>query len=188
MPNISFNILISYLEELADKHVDIKSHFRWNISEVTGAMRSGIEYPVMAIDSPEVSTSGDRSSRFHYNSMAFTILAKPENIRGADKYAEQNQVLNECLQICYELEKRIVADSALRARAGEKNWLYNLLDINSFNFQKIGPIYSDGLFGYRCELLIKNSVPKGLDASKWTDISPEDSNDRLNYKLDFVLS
>ena len=171
MPNISFEVLINYFEDLADKHVDIKSHYRWNISEIAEAMRSGVEYPVMAIDSPEVSTSGDRSSRFHYNSMAFTILAKPENIRGADKYAEQNEVLNECLQIGYDVENRIVADSAQRERNGEKNWLYNLLDLSSFNFQKVGPIYTDGLYGYRCEFLIKNAVPKVVDASKWNDLN-----------------
>lgn len=171
MPNISFEILISYLEDLAEKHIDIKSHFRWNISEVTGAMRSGIEYPLMAIDSPEISTSGDRSSRFHYNSMAFTILAKPGNTRGADKYAEQNAVLNDCLQICYEIEKRIIADGSLVKIGGEKNWLYNMVDISSFNFQKVGPIYTDVLFGYRCEFLIKNSVPKVVDASKWNDLN-----------------
>lgn len=171
MPNISFEVLISYLEDLADKHIDIKDKFRWNISEVSGAMRSGVEYPVMTIDSPEVSTTGDTAKRFHQNSIAFNILAKPEGQRGADKYAEQNVVLNQCLQICYDLECRIIADGSLVKIGGEKNWLYNMIDINSFNFQKIGPIYSDGLFGYRCELLIKNSVPRVVDTSKWNDLN-----------------
>lgn len=188
MPNISFETLVSYLEDIAEKHVDIKSNFRWNIAEVQGAMRSGIEDPLMAIDSPEISTSGDRAKRFHYNSMAFTILAKPDAQRGVDKYLEQNKVLNACLLICFEIEKRIIADGALRLMSGEKNWLYNLVDVNSFTFQKVGPIFTDSYFGYRCEFLIKNSISPTINASKWSDISNDDSNDRLNYKLDFELS
>lgn len=169
MPNITFLNIVSYLESLAEKHVGIKSNFRWNIEEAGGAMRSGIEYPVMLIDPVEVKTEGDYSKLFHYNNTAITILAKPSTRQG-NQFESQNEVLNECQQICFDLENRIINDSRSRIIEEQKNWLYNLVDINSFQFFKMGPLFTDNLYGYRLEIQIKNSVIKEIDKDKWTDL------------------
>jgi hypothetical protein len=171
MPRISFLNIVNYLENLAEKHIDIKNSYRWNVSEVSGALRSGIELPVMLIDAVETQTKGDNTKTIHVNTTAFTILGKPNTRTGnLDEYEAQNEVLDFCQQICFDLESRILEDATLsKANDGSKNWLYGLVDKNSFHHFKIGPIFSDGLYGYRCEVSLKNLVSTCVDNNKWND-------------------
>ena len=172
MPRISFLNIINYLEQLAANHVDIKQSYRWNVSEVSGALRSGIELPVMLIDAVETQTKGDATKTIHVNTTAFTILGKPNTRTGnLDQYEAQNEVLDFCQQICFDIENRILHDASIPKGAnGSKNWLYGLVDKNSFHHFKIGPIFSDGLYGYRCELTLKNQVSLCPDVNKWSDL------------------
>lgn len=171
MPRMSFLNIVNYLEQLATTHVDIKKAYRWNVSEVSGALRSGIELPVMLIDAVETQTKGDASKTLHVNTTAFTILGKPNTRTGnSDQYAAQNEVLDYCQQICFDLETRIIHDASISRKDGVKNWLYGLVDKNSFHYFKLGPIFSDGLYGYRCELAFKNQVCIEPNTAKWNDL------------------
>ena len=171
MPRISFLNIINYLEQLAINHVDIKKAYRWNVSEVSGSLRSGIELPVMLIDAVETQTKAYTTKTIHFNTTAFTILGKPNTRTGnLDQYQAQNEVLDFCQQICFDLEARILHNGMQpKATDGSKNWLYGLVDKNSFHHFKVGPIFSDGLYGYRCELTLKNQVPLCINESKWED-------------------
>lgn len=172
MPRISFLTIVNYLETLATAHVEIKDTYRWNANEFSGSLRRGVNLPVMLIDAVETQTSGNPSQTFHANTTAFTILGKPNKPTGClDAYDTQNEVLDYCQSICFDIEARII-DYAQQAKDanGNKNWLYGLVDKNSFHTFKIGPITSDGLYGYRTELTLKNQVPTCPDASKWNDL------------------
>ena len=171
MPRISFLNIVNYLESLAQKHIDIKNSYRWNVSEVSGALRSGIDLPVMLIDAIETQTKADATKTIHVNTTAFTILGKPNTRTGnLDQYDAQNEVLDFCQQICFDIEKRILNDSEqVKDSNGAKNWLYGLVDQNSFHHFKVGPLFSDGLYGYRCEVSLKNIVSKCVDSNKWND-------------------
>ena len=171
MPRISFLNIINYLEELATNHVDIKGSFRWNVSEVSGALRSGIELPVMLIDAVETQTKADSTKAIHINTTAFTILGKPNTRTGnLDKYEAQNEILDYCQQICFDIEQRIISDANIPRKDSVKNWLYGLVDKNSFHHFKLGPIFSDGLYGYRCEVSLKNQVCTEPNPDKWNDL------------------
>jgi len=172
MPRISFLDIISYFEALGRNHVDIKQTYRWNVSEVSGAIRSGIELPVMLIDSIETQTGGSDSKTLHKNHTAFTILGKPNTQTGnLDEYQAQNETLDFCQKISFEMEARILEDaSQIKDANNNKNWLYGMVDKNSFHHFKIGPIFSDGLYGYRCELALSNQVPSCADKNKWKDL------------------
>ncbi len=172
MPRISLLDIVGYLEGLASAHVDIKSAYRWNVSEFTGKMRKGVELPVMLIDAVETQGMGDKAKRFHANVTAFTILDKPNTKTGGmDEYEAQNQVLDACQQICFDVEDRILFTASLtKDDNNAKNWLYGLVDEDSFHHVKVGPIFVDGLYGYRCEVTLKNQVPTLPDASKWQDL------------------
>lgn len=130
MPRIDFNQLISYLENLADNHIEVKTHYRWNISEFTGALRKGVELPVVLIDAPETKTTGDKTKTIHNNITAITVLGKPNTRTGnSDDYAAQNDVLNYCQNICFDFETRILYDAdQVRDANNNKNWLYGLVD------------------------------------------------------------
>lgn len=170
MPNISFLDIVNYLENLADNHNDVASKFRWNFGEISNAIRNDISYPVMLIDSVEVNLEGNTKSRFHKHQCAFTILAKPNN---PHSYEDQNNVLNQCQKICFEICKRIIHDGEQYEINDEKNWLYGLVDISSFTFQKGGPLFSDGLYGYRCEFAIKNQISTVIDEDIWSDLNQQ---------------
>lgn len=171
MPRISFLNIINYLEQLAVNHVDIKKSYRWNVSEVSGALRSGIELPVMLIDAVETQTKANNTKTIHVNTTAFTILGKPNTRTGnLDQYEAQNEVLDFCQQICFDIEQRIINDASISRKNGVKNWLYGLVDKNSFHHFKLGPIFSDGLYGYRCELTLKNQVCTEPNVYKWNDL------------------
>lgn len=172
MPRISFLTIVNYLESLATLHVDIKDQYRWNASEFSGALRKGVELPVMLIDAIETQTGGDKTKTIHNNSGAFTILGKPNTRTGnLDAYAAQNEVLDYCQTICFDIETRILSDSEnIKDTNGDKNWLYGLVDKNSFHTFKLGPVFSDGLYGYRTEFTLKNLVPTCPDSSKWSDL------------------
>ncbi len=173
MPRISLLTVVNYLESLAAAHVDIKGKYRWNVSEVSGAMRKGVELPVMLIDAVETQTSGDKTKTKHTNTTAFTILGKSNTKTGnLDEYDAQNEVLDFCQQIGFDIETRILHDAAQIKDANDnKNWLYGMVDKNSFHHFKVGPLFSDGLYGYRCEVSLKNQVCTEPDISKWNDLN-----------------
>lgn len=172
MPRVSFLTIVNYLESLADAHKGIKDKYRWNISEISGAIRSGIEMPVKLIDEVETQTSGDKAKTFHTNTTAFTILDKPNTKTGnVTEIEAQNIVLDACQQLCFDMETRILHDASLPTINGSKNWLYGMVDKSSFHHFKIGPLFSDGLYGYRCEVSLKNQVCTEPDISKWDDLN-----------------
>lgn len=171
MPRISFLNIINYLEGLAEKHVDIKAAYRWNVLEFSGLLRKGVDLPVMLIDAVETQTSGDSKKTIHSNSTAFTVLGKPNtNTGNIDEYEAQNIVLDFCQQICFDIEARIIEDSKIPQKDNKNNPFYGLINKNSFHFFKVGPIFSDGLYGYRCELTLKNKESLCVDKTKWTDM------------------
>ena len=172
MPKVSFLTIVNYLEGLGEKHSKIKSFYRWNVSEATGAMRKGFDLPVMLIDAVETQTMGNTTKTLHNNKTAFVILGKPNTKTGnLDQYQAQNEVLDYCQQICFDIETRIMHDAQqLKDSDGNKNWMYGLLDKNAFHHFKIGPIFTEGLYGYRCELAIKNQVCTMPDANIWEDM------------------
>jgi hypothetical protein len=172
MPRISFLAIVNYLESLAVSHIDIKSSYRWNSLEFSGKLRSGVELPVMLIDSVETQTDGDNTKTIHNNMTAFTILGKLNTKTGnLDEYQAQNLVLDFCQNICFDLETRILYDSdQIKDAQGNKNWLYGMVDRKSFHHFKVGPIFTDGLYGYRCEVTINNQECVIPDSSKWDDL------------------
>ncbi|ALU74348.1 hypothetical protein AUW17_03270 [Tenacibaculum dicentrarchi] len=172
MPRIDFKTITNYLENLADANIEIASKYRWNVTEFTGNLRSGIALPVKLIDAVEVQTSGNNTQRSHNNIVAFTVLDKPNTRTGnANEYDAQNEVLNRCQNICFDIETRILHDATnIKDADGNRNWLYGRVEEGSFRFYKMGPIFTDTLYGYRCEFALKNQVCKIPDASKWNDM------------------
>ncbi|MFV9552098.1 hypothetical protein [Algibacter sp. PT7-4] len=173
MPRITMLIITSYLENIANNHALIQDKFRWNISEVTGQLRKGVNLPFMAIDAVETKTTGDKTKIIHLNSTAFTILGKPNTKTGnLDQYEAQNQVLEYCQNICFDIENRILHDAQqIKDAQGNKNWLYGLVDQNSFHHFKVGPLYAEGLYGYRCEITLKNQSTICVEKDKWNDLN-----------------
>lgn len=171
MPRVSYNTIINYLESLAVNHNDIASSYRWNVSDITGAFRKGVALPVMLIDPIENHPQGDATKVINGNMTAITILGKPGTpTTQIDSYAQQNIVLNNSYEICLDVMKRILSDAQKVNINGSKNWMYGMVDPESIQILNVGPVFSERLFGYRMEIVFKNTESLIVDPLKWADL------------------
>jgi hypothetical protein len=167
-PKASFQEITDFLTDLGNKHVDVNSVYRWNRTELSGAMRKAVQKSIMLIDAVEINANSPAENNVHLNQCAFTILGK-EGVSTAriDSYDAQNEVLNHTQKIAFEIAARIQRESY----NADLLWLYGNLEKGSFNFFKVGPVFTENLFGYRCEFTIKTMEVYKLDPTKWTDKS-----------------
>lgn len=156
---ITHNTIVTYFNDIATSHNDLKDFFRLNISEIQGAFRTGVLTPVLALESHEGDIGGSASTSHNRRTLAFSVLEPT----GIDDYDEQNAVLDRSEQIGLDIISKLVKDSQ-----DPNHWLYGRFKKDSVNYHKVGPIYSDYLFGYRFELAISNPENLTLDPTKWS--------------------
>jgi hypothetical protein len=165
-PQASFRKITTLLTAMGAKHIEINDVFRWNRLELAGALRRASNNTIMLIDAVEVTPVSSGKSA-HSNNCAFTILGKKDvKTDKIDSYAEQNEVLEHCLLIAFEVAARLI----LEANNPSEKWLYGNIEKGSFTYNKVGPLFSNNLFGYRCEFSIKSMEKYQVDESKWTDL------------------
>lgn len=167
-PNIDFEKIVKYLEDLGSKHVDINKTVRWNRAELQGQMRTENLESIMLIDAPEFQSEGSQNN-IHSILCAFTILGK-KNVATPkiDDYDKQNEIIDHCLNICFEVAARIQRD-AYESSNEKLKWLYAALQKASYQYIKVGPIFTNHLYGYRCQFEIRSPEVYKLDPAKWTD-------------------
>jgi len=168
----SFKKIVDYLTNNGLQHVDINDVFRWNKLELSGSLRNGVNLTAMLIDSIETTVSTPNSKKFHHNQGAFTILGKPNvSTSKIDSYIEQNEVLDHCQTIAFEMAARLIYDARVTAlNNAELKWLYNNIEADSFHFFKVGPVFTNQLYGYRCEFTIKAKETYEPNPIKWNDL------------------
>ena len=167
----SFQKITDFLTTLGENHVDINSVYRYNRLELSGAFRKGAPLSAMLIDSIETFVTNPNARNFNQNNCAFTILGK-EGVSTAkmDSYTQQNEVLEHTQEIAFEVAARI-KDAALNTDLnGPLKWLYGNVEQDSFHFYKVGPVFTEQLYGYRCEFSIKQKQPYQPNPDKWTDL------------------
>jgi hypothetical protein len=157
--------LIDYFESLNANLKDFpeKSFFRQDLNEIMGAIRSGINFPAMAVESPD----GDGEGSIEQNSVigrmfAFTVYMNPEE--------ENFQQQNEMLDLCERIGKKVLARMRYDARV-PGHLLHNKFKVSTVKWIKVGPVFTDLLYGYRFTGMIEGSEPLTLDVEDWDDIT-----------------
>jgi len=163
----SFETIISYLENLAAQHVAVATAFRWNKAQLAGQLRQGTATSIVLIDAPETQEEFTNTKVFNSHSCALTVLGK-QGVTAfkRDDYAAQNEILDHCQRICFEMAARIKDD----ASTGRVPWLRGLVVKGSFHYFKVGPLFSNAYYGYRVEFTIKSKVGCVVDVAKWGDL------------------
>lgn len=163
----SFEQIIGFLTNLGNQHVDINTVIRFNRLELSGALRAGAQKSIMLLDAIEITTQKTSNVQVHLNQCAFTILGKP-NVSTAriDDYETQNEVLQHTQTIAFEVATRIKTEAEKIAN----DWLYGNLVKDSFTFFKVGPVFTENLYGYRCEFVIRSNEVYEVDVTKWSDL------------------
>ena len=156
--------IIDYFESLNTNLVDFqdKSFFRIDLDELFGSFRSGISFPCMTVESPE----GDAAESNVSNSVigrapAFTIYQKPQ--RG--NYQQQTEMLDECERIGLKIIARMRHDARI-----PEHLLYNRFLASSVKWVKVGPVFSELLYGYRFSFEIKDNEALKVNPEDWSDI------------------
>lgn len=155
---------IAYFENLNAKLVDFaeKSFFRMDLSEITGAFRKGITFPAMTVESPEGDAEGSSKNNSVINRTgAFTVWEKPQT----GNFADQTEKIDDCEKIGLKIIARMRLDSANHASP-----LYNKFEASSVRWIKVGPIFNEGLYGYRFTFNIAGSESLKVDPADWSDI------------------
>lgn len=165
MSSITHAALINYIRNLVDQSVDIDvaNFFRMDISEVQGAMRTGVSYPAFAYESHEGNFEGSKSNNTVDNkTFAFTILKKPQ----LGNFDQQNEYLDDCEIIGKKFLARMRYDSAIVG-----NVIHNLFEAHTVNYHKVGPLYIDQCYGYRFEIALKpDKSSLKVNAADWNDL------------------
>lgn len=168
-PTADFTTIKDYLESLGNLHVDINKVVRWNLAELNGQMRTNNQESIMLIDAPQINSEASERN-VHVHDCAFTILGKPGvSAPRIDDYEKQNEIIQHCQNICFEVASRIQVDSYKSEDASLK-WLYAGLQKQSFQYFKVGPIFTNNLYGYRCQFEITTREVYTIDPLKWSDV------------------
>jgi hypothetical protein len=169
--NASFKIITDYLLNLGAQHIDIGDAFRFNQLELAGSLKNSTKLSVMLVDSIETKADDTNNKTFHNNYCAFTVLGKPGvSTAKIDSYDAQNEVLQHCQQICFEIAARIKHDATETDLDGSLKWMYGTLERGSFHYFKVGPVFAEQLYGYRCEFTLKPYENYKVDTTKWNDL------------------
>ena len=161
---IHYDEIIQYFDNLVTQSTQIQDFFRFDITEIQGALRAGIQFPCLALEAPQGSFQGSSpANSVVTQTLAFTIYIKPEN----DSQNAQNDALVSSQAWGLSVVKRLRYDSA----DSSSPW-YNIIDLASIDFFKVGPIFSDRLFGYRFEIELKpQKIDMKVEPAFWSDVS-----------------
>lgn len=163
--------VINKLAAIGNSHVDIKTHYRWNLAEFfdqNANLRPGTSSTLMTYESPTVIPSNSENNIHLQWNCAFNILGK-EGVHTyeIDNEPAQNEVVNHCLEIALETYRKLIADTSIPLIDGVPNPWYGVLQKLSASFTKIGPVSSESLYGYRCEFVLNPKFNCNINPQKW---------------------
>lgn len=156
--------IINYFKEINQNLIDFpeSSFFRMDLSEINGAFRSGIEFPALGIESPDLDTDGSSpNSSVIGRTFAFTVYVNPQQ----GNYNQQNLDLDLAERIGWKIISRMRHDSR-----NPDSFLYGKFDTSTVSAIKIGPLFTALLYGYRFTGTIRGTESLKLDAADWNDI------------------
>ena len=164
--NLSHIELVNYCKNLVAQsiHIEAENFFRMDITEIQGAMRTAIGYPCFALESHDGDFEGSTASNSIENKrFAFTIFKNPT----FGDFDEQNLFLDDCEIIGKKFLARMRYDARQKTSP-----LFNAFTVKDVYYQKVGPIYTDHLYGYRFQIELKpTKVDLKTLPADWNDIT-----------------
>ena len=152
--------IVQFHNEIATAHTGINGFYRFDITELTGKLRSGIQTPVLMLEShsSDLAENSNKTVTFANRRISFLLL---QFTGKTDNYSRKEEVLDElentALDICAFLKK---------CQNDRNHWLYGMIDMQTVQIEKVGPIL-DNMFGWNVLYTLKNHEPMCYDASKW---------------------
>jgi hypothetical protein len=153
---------ISYFQQLADEHKEIKDFYIMDINEPLMAMRGSMQFPTLILNSlagnffaPNLDNTLDHVKG------GFVIVG---NLERLDDFSGEMLLLQQMKQIGSDIIARMVHDvwkcepRAVKAIPG--------FDINTVQYQMIDQVFENG-FGFMFNFTIATCIDLQYSASKW---------------------
>ena len=150
--------IVEFHKQIAIKNNAINGFYRFNVAELLGQLRSGLNAPILALESHSSELEGNGVSNFNGRAISFLVL---DHAGRDDEYDKQDEVLDAMEQIVLDII------SYLKQLHGDKtSWLYGKFEINTVKYEKVGPVFGD-MYGWNVLYTLKNHEPMKVDATKW---------------------
>ena len=161
---LDHNSIVAYFKNLNEQAAFFPddSFFRMDLEEIMEAFRSGINFPAMAVESPDIDLSDSSDSdTVNKRIFAFHIYKKPET----DSYDDIQAAINECEAIGYKIIARMRRD-----RHDPNAIIYNAFKTDSVKANQVSKVFAEMLYGYRFTGEFSKSDPLQLNADDWSDL------------------
>lgn len=161
---LSYKKVNDYLQQLAQKHVDIQDFCGTSIDELESKINStlGLLSPALVFINISSKLSGNTQRTFNQRSIFFSIVIsgiKQDDFQGRIDAVSLSE------QIGLEVLSRIEYDSKIES----SGWLYKNFLKESVSFSEFDPKGAEGFVGMDFNFDLKTLEPLIVDPAKWTD-------------------
>ncbi|TQI71823.1 hypothetical protein JM79_2772 [Gramella sp. Hel_I_59] len=156
--------LVNYFKNINAQLNDFpeNSFFRQDLEEIFGAFRSGIKFPCLAVESPEIDGQDSTEQNTVIGRMfAFVVYMNPRK----GNFDQQNEYLDQCERIAKKILSRMRYDSNIPG-----NILYRKFKVSTVKGVMVGPVYTEHLYGYRFAGMISGNESLKVDPADWKDL------------------
>ena len=160
MARISHTQVTELHRLLALWHKEIKGFYRFDMAELAGNLRNGVQTPVLMLESysSQVKTNANKTANFKDRDISFLLL---DYAGKADEYDKHDEVLSRL-----EVIGDDIASMLDHLRKDRTHWLYMLFDAGTFRMEKVGPLM-DGMYGWNILYTLGSKNPLCFEPEKW---------------------
>jgi len=145
---------IAYFQQLAEKHVELKSFVHGAAGRIISGSRSGLEYPLLWLETPTLGLSDkDGTSPYGQRTSAFVVLHNSD----VGNYADQDAK--------WALTEALALDVLSYLRRDKKARTINF-DLNG-QLEAVATLTVDNEIGWRYEFALGDFVPLQFDVTRW---------------------
>lgn len=152
--------IVQFHKEIANAHVGINGFYRFDITELTGKLRSGIQTPVLMLEShsSDLAENSNKTVTFANRRISFLLLAFAGKV---DNYDKKEEVLDSLENIALDITSYLK-----KCHNDRTSWLYGMIDMQTVQIEKVGPLM-DNMYGWNVLYTLKNHEPMCYDETKW---------------------
>jgi len=153
----------SYFENIANRHKKIKSFYEIDEDEIISGLRSKVQYPCLFLEFPEP-TAFDNSTNTDVKQPSGLAVLSP--CKPGD-FKKRREILVENEKIILDIVSQMRKDRI----EGNNLWF----DLNQTRWSKVGPMFTDNLYGWRLDFNIQRWLDIEYYESDWNEEENEET-------------
>lgn len=155
-----FEQFSTYFEDVANRHPEIKWFYEIDEDEIIGGLRSKVKYPCMMLEFPEPS-GFDNSTNTDVKLPSGLAILSP--CKQGD-FAKRREILISHEKMILDVVSQMKQDRILG------NFF---LDVNQLKWSKVGPMFTDNLYGWRLDFQIQRWLDLNFYEDQWNEYNPD---------------